>query len=93
MNTIYVLIKDGSLVEVAPSFNPDDALKHFTWCSTGQFSPGGAVAGEMYAVRCSDGVASEIRALTLNNDKASREKALKLAKSRSYSLTKCADIT
>lgn len=44
----------------------------------------------MYAVRCSDLVAARIRELAHGTRKAD---ALKLAKSLSYSLTKCADVT
>lgn len=87
MNTIYALIRNGELVEVAPSFNPDDALRHFVWASTR--ADGGG--GEMYAIRCSDPVAVRIRELT--NSASTRASALQVAKSLSYSLTKCADVT
>lgn len=82
MNTIYILVKGTDVVEVAPSFNPDDALRHFVWATSG--------GGEMYAVRCSDLVAARIRELAHGTRKAD---ALKLAKALSYSLTKCADVT
>ena len=85
MNTIFILVKDGELKEVAPSFNPDDALRHFTWASQG------GNTGEMYAVRCSDSVAVQLR--TMASEVPKRKAALQLAKSLAYSLTKCADIT
>lgn len=45
----------------------------------------------MYAIRCSDPVAVRIRELT--NSTSTRALALQVAKSLSYSLTKCADVT
>lgn len=85
MNTIFVLIAGGELLEVAPTLKAEEALKHFTWTTDRK--------GEMYAARCSDEYAGLIREATITKPGKGRPSALTIAKTFSYSLTKCADVT
>lgn len=87
MSTIYVSIKDGVVVSVASSIDPQVALTELYWS-----------LGEVYACRLSDSAAAEVRDLVMaKTGSMTRGVAavtpLTLLKRYSQSMQKVADIT
>lgn len=87
MNTIYVLMKDGEVVDIAPSLAADQALEFFkngyTW---------NGLRGQVYACKMSDTAALEVRDAFFSPPSKGKVSAGTLVKRYSQQLNHCADV-
>ena len=89
MVTIFALIRDSTLLEIAPSIDAQSALQHFQWAS----SHGPGATGEVYACRVSESIAAEIRTACRTKQSLGATTPLQMLKRYSASMSKCADVT
>lgn len=88
MHTIYVLMKDGEVRDMAPSLAADAALEFFknAYIWNGQ-------TGQVYACHMSDSAAQEVRATFFDPPSKGKPTAATLIKRYSSYMNHCADVT
>lgn len=88
MSTIYILMKDGEVVDVAPSLSADQALEFFNnaniWSSK---------TGQIFACHMSDSAAREVREAFYAGPSKGKASAATLAKRYSSTMNHCGDVT
>ena len=89
MSTIYILMKDGEVKNIAPSSNADQALEFFQnfhdW--------NGHSTGQVFACHMSETAAQEVRDALEAKPSVGKATAATLAKRYSSSMNHCADVT
>ena len=88
MHTIYILMKDGEVVDISPATSPDTALEFFknSYVWSGK-------TGQVYAAHMSDTAAQDVREAFQNGKSLNKASAATLVKRYSSYLNHCADVT